>query len=188
MKTYLVTCFSKTGNNRFLAGKMAEVLDADLKEIVPRVSAIGLVYLISLLRIPLKINLSEQDLRPYDEIIICGPVWGGLLLAPMRSLIKKGKRLSKTMHFATCCGSSDEEKDSRYGYAQVLEEAEKAGEGWVRTAEAFPVVLVLTPEEAKDDKLVLETRLSEQNFSDRIKTRMTAFIQKVLPGFMGFEG
>ncbi len=179
MKKHLVLYYSKTGNNQFLAQQSANALSADIMSIQPRFNNIAMQYLLSLMKINMGINISRQSLEPYEEIVIFGPIWGGLLLSPLRSAIQKCVAAGKRIHFATCCGSNDEEKDDKYGYEQVLQAARNAGGVLVKTTEAFPIVMVLTETEAKDPETVMNTRLSESNFKGKIKERFESFIQKI---------
>ena len=184
MKNYLIAYYSKTGNNRFIAEKIAEALHGDIKEIQPSFNYIGLQYLFSLWKLSTRTNIVKAELSSYDEIIVCGPIWGGLLISPLRKVLMKCIELSKPVHFVTCCGSGDESKDDRYGYSQVLRSAKELSPTCVRSAEAFPVVLVLTPEEAQDSQVVMKTRLSEATYKGAFRERLEGFItavQETLP-------
>ncbi|MGE0462616.1 MAG: hypothetical protein AB7Q16_14710 [Vicinamibacterales bacterium] len=174
MKKYLVLCFSQTGNNRFLAGRIARALNADVMEIQPPVGSTGLLFLLTLLGIPVRTGLSDDDLRGTDEVVICGPIWGGLLIAPLRAAIRQAARLSRPIHFATCCGSADDDKDGRWGYARVLRAASAAGGPWVRTTDAFPAGLGASP--ASYDG---QARLSDDTFRGALEARLDAFIARI---------
>jgi hypothetical protein len=76
VKTYLVVYFSQTGNNRFIARRIARALNADVREIQPRVRSTGLLYLLTLVGIPIRTGITNDDIRGVDEIVICGPIWG----------------------------------------------------------------------------------------------------------------
>lgn len=180
MKNRLVLYHSRTGNNRFLAEKIAKILQADIRPLNPRTQRTGWLYLLSLLKAKSGIRLTQKDLAPYDEVIVMGPIWGGLLIAPLREAIKMVARLGKPIHFATCCGSSDEDKEGRYGYTQVLAEAEKVGQGRVKSTEAFPLALVLTPEEYADAGTAQGTRLTEDILTDALRNRLKTFTDRIL--------
>lgn len=180
MKNRLVTYHSGTGNNRFLAERIAKALGADVRPLNPRTKSTGWIYLQSFLKWKAGIRLTPEDLAPYDEVIIMGPVWGGLLIAPLREAIKLAAKLGKPVHFATCCGTSDEDKDGRWGYAQVLAEAEKVGQGRVKSTEAFPLALVLTPEEYADAGTAQGTRLTEDILTDAMRDRLKTFTDRIL--------
>jgi hypothetical protein len=78
------------------------------------------------------------------------------------------------MHFATCCGSGDDDKEGRWGYAQVLRAAAVAGGPWIRTTEAFPAGLG-----ASTGAYDGQTRLSDATFSSALAARLEAFITRI---------
>ena len=84
MNKHLILYFSKTGNSRFMAHKLAALLDCDAKEIIPTCDGTGILYLLSLLRVSVPTNCSSKELLRAEEIVILGPVWGGLLISPLR--------------------------------------------------------------------------------------------------------
>ena len=178
-KNYLVTYYSKSGNNQFVAEKIAESLDCPIKEINPSFNYLGLQFLLSVFNLNTKSNIYKADLSCYDEIIVCGPIWGGLLISPLRKVIRKCLEVSKPVHFLTCCGSGDEVKADRYGYGGVLDRVAKLSPSLIRTVEAIPVVLVLTPEEANDPQIAMKTRLSEESYTGAFRERLEGFVQSV---------
>lgn len=80
MKKYLVLFYSKTGNSKFLAEKAATALGCDLRAIKPIINNTALLFLLSSLKIRIAIDISKDYIEKYDEVIIFGPIWGGLLV------------------------------------------------------------------------------------------------------------
>lgn len=179
MKNRIVLYHSGTGNNAFLAKQIAEALDADFGPLQPRVSGTGLLYLCSLLKWGCGIWPAASDLEAYDEVVIVGPVWGGLLIAPLRQAIKRSVKAERPVHFAICCGTSDDHKDHRYGYAQVLREAEKAGGGYVKTAAAFPISLALPAGSPQEEDDLMKVRLNADNYNGAMKKRVGQFLEQI---------
>lgn len=177
MKPCLVLYYSHTGNSRFLAEKIARELPAELRAVRPLIQSVLLLYLFSLARWEVPIDVSDSELQPYAQVVILGPIWGGLLISPLRSLLKQALRTGKIIHFAVSCESPDEKKQGKYGYAQVLQAAEQLGKGQVRTTEAFPSALVEAAN--RPARLTEKIKLTEANFSDRLKARLTAFVERV---------
>ncbi len=58
---------------------------------------------------PIKTNLKE-----YDKVILCGPIWMGKLIPPLRSFINKYIDSINKLVFVTCCGSTYEKKDEKF--------------------------------------------------------------------------
>ncbi len=179
MKNRIVLYHSGTGNNAFLAKQIAQGLDADLGPLQPRITGTGWLYLLSLLKWGCGIRPTTADLEAYDEVVVVGPVWGGLLIAPLRQAIKRCVKAERPVHFAICCGISDEEKDHRYGYAQVLRAAEAAGEGYVKTAAAFPIGLALPPGVSPEDADLMQLRLNADNYPGTMKKRVDRFLEQI---------
>ena len=179
MKKYLVLYYSKTGNSQFIAEKLAIKLGGVSKKIIPIIDSVVLLFLLSLLRIGIGTNVSKKEMEDYDEIIIVGPIWGGCLISPLRNTLKKSKKASKDIHFALTCETKEEEKNSKYGYAQVLKEAGELGGKWVKTLEAFPTSLVNMDSPSWTPKLSEKIKFTEDNFNAVLKLRLENFVSKI---------
>lgn len=181
MKKYLILFYSKTGNSQFIAEKLAQELGGDTFRLEPVVNSIAALFLLSALNLRVPIHLSKEQISAYDEVIVLGPIWGGQLLAPLRSAIRACQKASRPFHFAVTCESSDEEKDGQYGYNQVLRKAQEVGGTWARTTAAFPTPLVdgyVPPANVTDEK----TRITEANYSAALRERVRAFAETIKSG------
>jgi menaquinone-dependent protoporphyrinogen IX oxidase len=180
----LVVYFSRTGNNKYLAEKIAQTLAGDIEAIVPRVNLFPVLLLFSATKISLGVKMLTHQVHDYDAVIVCGPVWMGHLISPLRDMIKKYGTRIKSLYFATCCGSSDRAKDDKFGYAHVFRQVHKlAGDRCVH-CEAFPIGLVLPENKQDDSDAMMKARLSDQHFIGHIQRRFEHFIQKVTESCM----
>ncbi len=178
MKT-LVLYYSHTGNNAWLARKIADSLNSDIEPVTPRMNLLPLLILFSLLKLHPGVKRLRHRVEEYDATIIVGPVWMGQLILPLYSVIAKyGKRMKK-MYFATCCGSEDEKKDDKFGYGSVFEQVKNLAGTTCVHCEAFPVGLVLPPEQREDSKAMMAARLSEENFTGQLQQRFFEFIGRI---------
>ena len=179
MKT-LVVYFSNSGNNKFLAEKIAAFLKCDSEPIKPWLNIFPFIMLFSILKMSLGIKTLKHPLQEYDRIVLCGPILMGKLISPLHAFINKYNRNIQTLFFATCCGSSDAKKDGKFGYAQVFLHVKRLlGDRCVH-CEAFPIDLVL-PDDQKDlGEAIMKTRLSDNNFTDDLQKRIEDFTKKVL--------
>ena len=178
MKT-LVLYYSHTGNNAWLARKIAAALDCDSEQITPRLNLLPLLILFSLLKKSPGVRPLKHRLEEYDAVIIVGPIWMGQLILPLYSVIKKYGKQIKQLYFATCCGSEDAKKDDKFGYGSVFEQVKSlAGDTCVH-CEAFPVGLVLPPEQREDSKAMMAARLSDENFTGILQQRFFEFIGRL---------
>lgn len=185
MKKTIVVYFSNTGNNRYLAERIAHGLNADIEAIRPRLNLFPLLLLSSALKTSPGIRALKHQLKDYDSVVLCGPIWMGMLVAPLRDFIRKHKDAIKTFYFATCCGSSDSQKDDKFGHAKVFSIIwELAGDKRVH-CEAFPIVLVVPGDKTGDGNAIMKTRLSDGNFKGEILQRFDSFIKTVSSGASG---
>ena len=180
MKKYIILCYSKTGNSRFIAEKLSRELSCDMELVSPNLNYTGLLFLISLLKIQIPTNISTNKIKEYEEIIVIGPIWGGLLIAPLRTLLKKCFNQSKPVHFAVTCETSEEEKDSQYGYNQVLKLTKELGGQFVRTTAAFSTSLIKGYDGKSKKNIAIKAKFTDDNFSVELKERLYDFKNKIL--------
>lgn len=178
MKT-LVVYYSNSGNNKFLAEKIAKEINGDIQRIEPRFNGLPFVILFSLSKISLGIKPIRYNVKDYDRVIVCGPVYMGLLISPLRDFIEKHKSDLKKLFFVTCCGGDDSQKDTKLGYSRVFQQVKNMINDKFGGSEAFPVSLALPEEKRKDQDAIMKTRLSDSNFNGEILNRFESFIQKV---------
>jgi flavodoxin len=179
MKTYLVLYYSKTGNSKFIADKLSHELACDSKEITPMFNSLLILFLLSLLRINIPTNIVIEDISKYDEIIIIGPIWGGLLISPLRTVLNKSLKASKNIYFSVTCETKEEDKDSKYGYSQVLKKARDLGGKFIKNTEAFPTSLVNFGNKQWSPKLSEKIKINEDNYSGVLKLRVENFANKI---------
>jgi menaquinone-dependent protoporphyrinogen IX oxidase len=177
-KEVAVLYYSNTGNNRFIAQKIATSLSGDLIPIVPKTKSIPILIFQSWLRMG-RIHEIKEDLSVYQKIILCGPIWTGLLISPLRSFLKKYKEDINQLVFVTSCGSKDEEKDNRFGYASIFKEVEKIMGDQNVYCEAFPIALIIPKDKLDDADFVMNARLTDESFTGAIQERFHEFIRKV---------
>ena len=180
LKRYLVLYFTNTGNTRFLAHKLAERLDGTVQEIKPPFRSVFGLYLWSLMRFPLPTGIAREDVERSDEVIVMGPIWGGLLIAPIRSALRRCVRAGKASHVAVCCETSDEQKDSKYGYSGVLKAAELAGRGLVKSTAAFSTDLVKPPGAGATVAIKEKIRITDASYPGLMQERLEAYASRIL--------
>lgn len=176
-KKTLVVYYSKTGNNKYLAEKIAQKLKADINAIKPTTNYFFVLIISTLMKLKSGIKKLSFDINEYSQVIICGPIWMGQLISPLRRFIKTYKKSINSLYFATCCGSSETEKNSNYGYSKVFLEVKKLAGNKLKYCEAFPIDLVLSEEEKMNNDILMKTRLSNDNFTGEIEKRFKKFIE-----------
>ena len=178
MKT-IVVYYSRTGSNEYLAEKIAQSLNCDIEEIVPHFNLFFFVAVSSLLKKSSGIKTLRHNLSEYDSIVLCGPVFMGTFISPLRGFIRKYEKNIKKLYFACCCASSDTAKDDKFGHGSVFKMAKDILNEKLVFCEAFPIPLVVHEDKQKDSDLIMKTRLSDSNFNGEIQKRLENFIQKL---------
>ncbi|MGC9471787.1 MAG: flavodoxin family protein [Bacteroidales bacterium] len=177
MKKEMVVYFSRTGNNKYLAEKIISSLGCDAEAIRPRMNLFLFLLLFSSLKGGPGIRKLKHPVEEYERVILCGPVWMGMLVAPLRSLIKKyGKKINRLV-FVCCCASTYDKKDDKFGHGHVFREVEILMDGRCQLCQAFPVGLVLPEDKREDPEAVMQVRLSDENFTGEILDRYKKFIK-----------
>jgi menaquinone-dependent protoporphyrinogen IX oxidase len=174
MKT-IVVYYSRKGSNKYLANKIATNLSCDCEEIKPRINA----YLLFLMNINFGIKALKHNIKSYDKVILCGPIMVGRFLAPLKSFVKKYFKSINKLVFVTCCGSSYDKKDEQFGHGLVFNEVKKILNEKCISCQAFPIDLVLTESEKKDDTASMNTHLNDVNFKGEIQERFNEFIESM---------
>jgi flavodoxin len=178
-KKYIVVYFSNTGNNKYLAHKMAQTLNCDMEAIRPRVKKLFLILLLGKLKMSPGIKAIKHDLKNYDMIILCGPVWMGQFVSPLYDFLKKHTTHINKLYFVCCCGSSDEERNSKFGHGHVFREVKEMMGKTCVLCEALPITLVLPEDKMKDSETVMKTRLTDQNFKGEMESRFNRLMGKI---------
>lgn len=175
----LVVYYSNTGNNKYLAERIARDKKCDVYEISPRVKPLYGLIISSLLKISLGIYNNIKNIREYDAVILCGPIWMGQFISPLSDFLKKYRNDIKRLYFASCCGSGKDSSETKFGYAKVFKQIRILMSEKLALAEAFSIELI-TPEEMKGkDEETIKLRLSDENFKGEILEKYNSFISKI---------
>ncbi len=104
-----IVYYSKSGHSRRAAELLADLLDADLHQLkTTRYHTPILGYLragLDSLRLA-KPSLAHPlpDLKRYDALVICGPIWTSYPAAPLRSYFQQVQHLPVTLGLLLTCG------------------------------------------------------------------------------------
>lgn len=117
----LVVYYSRSGNTRRVAEKMAETAGADLQEIVPlKKDRLFFAAAKAFLCKGTKIEPPVVDFEVYDMVAVGSPVWAGKLSPPVRTFLHEyAALLPKTAAFLT-------RADKENAYAPVFDEMQRA--------------------------------------------------------------
>ena len=174
MKT-IVVYYSNKGSNKYLAEKISKSLACEKEEIKPWLN----IFLLFLINIHLGIRPLKHNIKEYDRVILCGPIWMGKLIPPLRSFITTYFKQINKLIFVTCCGSTFAKKDEKFGHGLVFKEVESLLKDKCILCQAFPVGLVLPDDKKEDADAFLKTHLNNENFKGEIQERFENFIQKI---------
>ncbi|MFA9388719.1 MAG: flavodoxin domain-containing protein [Prolixibacteraceae bacterium] len=179
MKKTIVIYFSRKGSNRYLAEKIADHLKCDLEEIKPRLNTFMLILLFSSMKVSLGIRNLKHHPENYDRVILCGPIFMGKLISPLRSFIQKYRNRIQSLYFVTCCGSGYEVKDDQFGHNNVFHLVEDLLGEKCEKCLALPIGLVVPENKRTDGKTIMETHLSDNNFKGEIEEIFSRFLQSL---------
>lgn len=174
MKT-IVVYYSSKGSNRYLAEKIAKSLSCDIEEIKPRLN----VFLFFLMKINFGNKKLKHSIKDYDRVILCGPIWMGRLIPPLRSFINKYSSEINKLVFVTCCGSTAAKKDEKFGHGFVFKEVESMLKEKCVFCQAFPVGMVLPIDKKEDSDAFMKAHLNDDNFKGEIQELFDGFIGKL---------
>jgi flavodoxin len=127
---HLVAYYSRTGNNRTLAKKIAEALTADIDEIVDKRNRKGRLNWLRAGRDSRDGRLTKIEYKKnpqdYDTIIIGAPIWAGNPIPLLRTYLKevdlKGKRVAFFI-----CSQTEAYKNMFQTLAEMTPESEHIG-------------------------------------------------------------
>lgn len=171
----IVAYYSNKGSNRYLANKIAQTMQCDIIEIKPKLNA----HLLMLMGLNFGNRKIKTDLSQYDQVILCGPIWMGKLIVPLKNFIRSNLNSIKQLVFVTCCASSFEAKDKKFGHGFVFKKVEALTGDKCKHCEALPITMVLPEDQKENGELVMKTRLSDENFKGEIQMAFDRFIEKI---------
>jgi len=174
MKT-IVVYYSRKGSNKYLAEKISKSLSSEIEEIKPRLN----VFLLFIMNINLGIRSLKHNIKDYDRVILCGPIWMGKFIPPLQSFINKYFQQINKLIFVTCCGSTYAKKDEKFGHGLVFKEVENRLKNKCIFCQAFPIGLVLPDDKKEDTDAFMKTHLNDENFNGEIQERYDGFIKKL---------
>lgn len=174
MKT-IVYVYSHKNSNRYLANKIATDLKCEIEEIKPRLNA----HLLMLMGINFGNTKLKTKVEDYDRIILCGPIWIGRLIVPLKNFVNKHINKINKLIFVTCCGSTYAKKDEKFGHNLVFNQMKKLLGEKCQHCEAFPISLVLPDEQKEDSDAFMKTHLNDENFRGEIVEIYDNFIRKM---------
>ncbi len=175
MKKTIIIYYSNNKSNEYLATYLSKELGYDIAEIIPRISS----QILLMIGLGGGIKRINANLNSYDRVILVGPVWMGKFIYPLKKFIKKYKDDISDLVFITCCGSSYDMKDEKYGHGQAFNDIKSLFPEKDIQCHAFPITLVLNKEELADAKKVMETRLNNTTFKGKIKEKVDKLISEL---------
>jgi hypothetical protein len=173
MKT-IVYDYSHKGSNRFLAHRIAKDLMCEIQEIKPRLNA----HLLMIMGLNLGNRKLKVKVENYDRVILCGPIWMGKLIVPLKNFAVKYRPKIKELVFVTCCGSSFKDKDNKFGHNLVFNQIKGLLADKCLYCEAFSIDFV-APTELKDDpSAFMKVHLNSDNLKGEIVEMYDSFVKK----------
>ena len=171
----IVVYYSNKGSNRYLAERISRSLSCELEEIKPRLN----IFLLLLMNIHLGIKPIKINFKEYDKVVLCGPIWMGKFIPPLRSFVRKYSGNINKLVFVTCCGSTYEKKEEKFGHGLVFREVKNLLNDKCVLCQAFPINLVVPNDKKEDSDVIMKTHLNDGNFKGEIQERFEDFIKNI---------
>jgi flavodoxin len=175
MKKTIVVYYSRKGSNKYLAEKISKSLSCEIEAIRPWLN----IFTLFLLNIHLGIRPLKHNIKEYDKVILCGPIWMGKFIPPLRSFVTKYSDSIHKLIFVTCCGSTYAKKDEKFGHGLVFNEVADILKDKCVLRQAFPIGLVMPEGKKEDSDAFMKTHLNDENFKGEIAGIYEEFINKV---------
>jgi flavodoxin len=174
MKT-IVYYYSHKGSNRFLAQKIAGDLKCEIEEIKPRLN----VHILMLAGLNLGNSKLKAKVENYDTVILCGPIWMGKLIVPLKNFVIRYRNRIRKLIFVTCCGSSFKIKDNKFGHNLVFNHVKSLLSDKNVHCEAFPIALFAPAELKEDPSAFMKVHLNNENFKGEIIPMYDVLISRI---------
>jgi menaquinone-dependent protoporphyrinogen IX oxidase len=171
----IVVYYSRKGSNAYLAKKIAGELNCPMEVIMPRMNA----FIFFMLNINPGIRRLKSTIHDYDRVILVGPIFMGRFIPPLKSFIKRYRGQIRELVFVTCCGSTYEKKDEKFGHGLVFEKVRAMVNGKLSLTQAFPVGLVLPEEQRDDPDAFMKAHLNNDTFKGDIEEHFREFMARL---------
>ncbi len=103
----------------------------------------------------------------------------GRYIVPLKAICNKYKDNINELVFVTCCGSSYEMKEKKFGHGLVFKEVKYLLNDKCVFCQALPIALVLPEDKKEDPVATMKTRLTNENFKGEIQEQFDVFINKL---------
>lgn len=171
----LVLYYSQKGSNRYLAERISRELKCDIEPIRPIIDA----PLLMMMGLHFGNKKLKHNPANFDRIILCGPIWTGQFIAPLRWFVKRYLNEIKQLVFVTCCGSGYEKKDEKFGHGLVFNKVRELLGAKCSRCQAFPIGLAMPVNKKEDGELMMKTHLNDGNFKGEIAERFEVFVREL---------
>jgi menaquinone-dependent protoporphyrinogen IX oxidase len=172
----LVVYYSRKGSNEYLARKIADRLSCEREAIRPRINA----FMLFLMNFNPGIRRMRPDIATYDRVILVGPIWMGRFIPPLKSFVVRYREKINQLVFVTCCGSTYEKKDEKFGHGHVFARVKEIMDDKLAQTQAFPIGMVLPEDQKEDSDAFMKTHLNDGNFKGEISDRFENFMKSLV--------
>ncbi len=179
MKKHIVYYYSRTGNNEFIAEKIAEDLDCEHERIKPKMKSFFLLILMTFLNIPARVKALKNNPAHYEKVIVCSPIWIGHLIAPIRGFLKQYRNKVQEIIYVTVCGSGEEENKTKYGYDEIFKTAKEVTQGKISYTKALSLKYIEDENEFSEEETMRGIKVTNEIFSGQFKKEFKNSIERI---------
>ncbi len=111
--------------------------------------------------------------------LFCGLIKMGKFIEPLKAFSFKYKNQIKELIFVSCCGSSYEIREKKFGHCRVFKKVESLFAEKCIRCEALRIALLFHDDKKHYADLVMNTRLTESNFTGDFLEHIKRFISNI---------
>jgi len=179
MNNFIVYYYSHSGNNAFIAKKIAKDLKCNYEEIIPIPSSFFLLILMTFIGIGSKVKKLKHNPSEFKTVIICSPIWIGQLVAPMRGFINKYKNSVDKIIYLTFCGSNEEDNKTGFGFEKVHKNAVKVSKGKIKLTKALSIKTLRRNGKPIPEEEQMNINMNDDLFTGEFKKQYDEFMEEI---------
>lgn len=177
MEKHMIYYYSKSGNNKYLAQRLAKELKCNYEPIKPLPNAFLFLVFSTLIGLGCNIMTLKTNPSDYQKVILCGPIWMGNLVAPLRKFIKKYGPKTKEIILINFCGSNDEDNKTGFGFEKVHNIAKEISKGKIIQTYALSLKDIRKNNKPLTDDEIMKIKMNDEFLSGKILEQFNKLVE-----------
>ena len=175
----MIYYFSKSGNNKYLAQKLAKTLKCNHEQLEPIPNSFLFLVFSTIIGLGCNIRTLINNPSDFQKVILCGPIWMGNLIAPLRKFIKKYGSQTKEIILINFCGSNEEDNKTGFGFEKVHNTAKEISNGKIIQTYALSLKDIRKNDKPLTDEETMKIKMNDELFSGKILEQFYKIVKKL---------